>query len=68
MLDQLQRHAQQLEAYSELRRHANHATRLAIRKRAIAEQPLAGRVPARCDPLGSVSAADFSASDAPMLR
>jgi TldD protein len=50
MLDRLQRHAQQLDGYTELRWHANHATRLAMRKGALLQnsQSREGGVSARC--------------------
>jgi hypothetical protein len=52
MLDRLQRHAQQLDGYTELRWHANHATRLAMRKGALLQnsQSREGGVSARCRP------------------
>ena len=50
MLDRLQRHAQQLDGYTELRWHANRATRLAMRKGALLQnsQSREGGVSARC--------------------
>jgi TldD protein len=49
MLDRLQRHAQQLDGYTELRWHANRATRLAMRKSALLQnsQSREGGVSAR---------------------
>jgi len=50
MLDRLQRHSQQLDGYTELRWHANHAIRLTMRKGALLQnsQSREGGVSARC--------------------
>jgi TldD protein len=50
MLERLQRHAQQLDGYTELRWHANHATRLAMRKGTLLQNSKSreGGVSARC--------------------
>ena len=50
MLDRLQRHAQELDGYTELRWHVNHATRVTMRKGALLQnsQSREGGVSARC--------------------
>ena len=50
MLDRLQDHAKGFDGYTELRWHANHAVRLAMRKGALLQntQTREGGVSARC--------------------
>src|SRR5436190_7016282 len=50
MLDRLERHAKNLDGYTELRWHANHAVRLAMRKGSLLQNTEAreGGVSARC--------------------
>jgi TldD protein len=55
MLDRLERHAKSLDGYTELRWHANHAVRLAMRKGALLQNTEAheGGVSARCHRSGA---------------
>ena len=65
MLDRLQRHAQQLDGYTELRWHVNHATRLTMRKGALLQngQSREGGVSARCYRSGAFGSSTCLAPD-----